>query len=35
MIDLSKIKPRYNPLVSIIVPCYNVDKYVDRCLTSI
>ena len=23
------------PLVSVIVPCYNVEKYIDRCLTSI
>lgn len=24
-----------NPLISVIVPCYNVEKYVDECLDSI
>lgn len=24
-----------NPLISVIVPVYNVEKYLDRCVTSI
>ena len=24
-----------SPLVSVIIPCYNVEKYIDQCLTSI
>lgn len=24
-----------NPLISVIIPCYNVEKYLDRCLKSI
>ena len=24
-----------NPLVSIIVPVYNVEKYIDKCISSI
>ena len=37
MIDLTKLKPREceQPLVSVIVPCYNVEQYIDQCLTSI
>lgn len=23
------------PLISIIIPCYNVEKYIDRCLESV
>ena len=37
IIDLTKLKPRKNelPLVSVIVPSYNVEEYIDQCLTSI
>ena len=37
VIDLTKLKPREceQPLVSVIVPCYNVEQYIDQCLTSI
>ena len=24
-----------NPLISIIVPCYNVERYVEQCIRSI
>ena len=24
-----------NPLLSVIVPCYNVEKYIDKCISSI
>ena len=24
-----------NPLVSVCIPIYNVEKYVERCLTSV
>ena len=37
IIDLTKLKPRESelPLVSVIVPSYNVEQYIDQCLTSI
>ena len=25
----------YNPLISVIIPIYNVEKYMDRCLESV
>ena len=37
MIDLTSLRPRKVelPLVSVIVPCYNVEQYIDQCLNSI
>ena len=37
IIDLTKLKPNLDnsPLVSVIVPSYNVEEYIDQCLTSI
>ena len=37
IIDLTKLKPNSDnsPLVSVIVPSYNVEEYIDQCLTSI
>ena len=37
IIDLTKLKPNLDnsPLVSVIVPSYNVEGYIDQCLTSI
>ena len=43
ILDLTKLKPRHasnpilddNPLVSVVVPCYNVSEYIDQCLNSI
>jgi len=29
------IKSEREPLISIIIPCYNVEKYIDRCMESI
>lgn len=28
-------KLKTNPLISILVPCYNVEKFVEQCITSI
>ena len=27
--------PHFSPLVSILVPCYNVENYLYKCLSSI
>lgn len=35
MIDFGKLKKKQYPLVSVIVPCYNVEEYIDQCLSSI
>ena len=37
IIDLTNLKPSSDncPLVSVIVPSYNVEEYIDQCLTSI
>jgi len=29
------IKAEKKPIISVIVPCYNVEKYIDRCMESI
>jgi len=31
----NEIKAEKKPIISIIVPCYNVEKYIDRCMESI
>ncbi len=35
MIDSQKERILYNPLISVIVPVYKVEKYLDRCVQSI
>ena len=34
-LDISVVSECKNPKVSIIVPCYNVEKYIEKCLNSL